>query len=315
MKAIFKLNKYLRKFTTIKIRHKLELFDKLVLPILNYGCETWGFHSGNALERVHLQFCKQLLGVKKCTQNDFIYGELGRTPLQNFRLYTVIKYWIKILHSDDKRYIKIIYNTLYQDLIAKPNSINWVSLLRDLLFRLGFPEVWFSQTVGDDKLFLNLVKQRIHDQFLQHWQGRLENSSRAIFYSRIANFRLQPYLDILNVTKIRNSLARLRLSSHRLCIETGRWTKPISTPLIDRKCTFCTILEDEYHFVMECSLYIELRKNYLPSYYIRRPNMYKFIELINSENASIIIKLATFVYKAFALRSDILFNNTVGAQT
>jgi len=29
-------------------------------------------------ERVHLQFCKRLLGVKRCTQNDFVYGELGR---------------------------------------------------------------------------------------------------------------------------------------------------------------------------------------------------------------------------------------------
>ena len=55
-----KLNKYLRKFTTIKVSHKLEL----VLPILNYGCETWGFHTGTALERVQLHFCKQLLGVK-----------------------------------------------------------------------------------------------------------------------------------------------------------------------------------------------------------------------------------------------------------
>ena len=64
-KAIFKLNKYLYRFTFISPKHKLELFDKLVTPILNYGCEVWGFIQGNAIERVHLQFCKQLLGVKK----------------------------------------------------------------------------------------------------------------------------------------------------------------------------------------------------------------------------------------------------------
>ena len=44
--------------------HKLELFDKLVLPILTYGCEVWGFHTAISIERVHLQFCKRLLGVK-----------------------------------------------------------------------------------------------------------------------------------------------------------------------------------------------------------------------------------------------------------
>ena len=39
-KAIFKLNKYLYKFTYITPKHNLELFDKLITPILNYGCEV-----------------------------------------------------------------------------------------------------------------------------------------------------------------------------------------------------------------------------------------------------------------------------------
>ena len=42
-KAIFQLNKYLYKFTILSPRHKLDLFDKLILPILNYGSEVWGF--------------------------------------------------------------------------------------------------------------------------------------------------------------------------------------------------------------------------------------------------------------------------------
>ena len=55
----------------------MELFDKLITPIMKYGSEVWGFIEGKSLERVHLQFCKQLLGVKESTQNDFVYGELG----------------------------------------------------------------------------------------------------------------------------------------------------------------------------------------------------------------------------------------------
>ena len=101
---------------------KLDLFDKLILPIINYGCEVWGFNNGTALERVHLQFCKTLLGVKKTAQNDFIYGELGRMPLKNFRYYAIVKYWIKILQSDSKKYIRITYNMLYQDIAEKPNT-------------------------------------------------------------------------------------------------------------------------------------------------------------------------------------------------
>ena len=81
-KAIFKLNCYLIKFTDFSPKHTLDLFDKLVSPILNYAAEVWGFFKATQIERVHLQFCKRLLGVKKSTQNNFIYGELGRTDYQ-----------------------------------------------------------------------------------------------------------------------------------------------------------------------------------------------------------------------------------------
>ena len=64
-KAIFKLNSYLYNFTSISPKHKLDLFDKLITPIPNYSCEVWGFIQANAIESVHLQFCKKTFGVKK----------------------------------------------------------------------------------------------------------------------------------------------------------------------------------------------------------------------------------------------------------
>ena len=48
-------------------------------------------------------------------------------------------------------------------------------------------------------------------------------------------------------------MARFRVSSHRLQIEAGRWSRPIRTPIIDEhKCIVCNYLEDEYHFILEC---------------------------------------------------------------
>ena len=34
--------------------HALDLFDKLITPILNYGNEVWGFHKAPVIESVHL---------------------------------------------------------------------------------------------------------------------------------------------------------------------------------------------------------------------------------------------------------------------
>ena len=102
-KAIFKLNKYLYKFTFVAPKHKLELFDKLISPILNYSCEVWGFCQANAIERVHMQFCKKLLWAKKTTQNDFVYGLLGRKNYATKRVFIIIKYWFKILETPENK--------------------------------------------------------------------------------------------------------------------------------------------------------------------------------------------------------------------
>ena len=153
--------------------------------------------------------------------------------------------------------------------------------------------------------FLKNVKQRIQDQFKQNWRGRLQDSSRALFYNHIASFTFQPYLDFVDIFKFRKCMSMLRVSSHRLCIETGRWAKPNVIPLYERKCNMCDSIEDEYHFVLECSLYSEIRIKFIPKYYRVRPSMQKFVELICSDNKTALVKLS-FIYHAFKLRTELL---------
>ena len=222
-KALFLLEKYVYKFTTLTVSHRIDLFDKLILPILNYCSEAWGFIQANAVERVHLQFCKKFLGVKKSTQNDFIYGEYGRTSLLVKRQYVIFKYWFKILNCNENKYIKFIYKMMLADLEEYPNKINWAYLVKYLLSRMGFYDVWLTQGVGNLRLFLSLFKQSLTDTFVQTWhEPLLDNSSRATFYINIADFRPKAYFNSVKVLKFRNSLARLRVSSHRLEIEAGR---------------------------------------------------------------------------------------------
>jgi len=63
----------------------------------------------DAVERVHTQFCKSLLGVKTSTQNGFIYGELGRIDLKTIRIYSAVKFWLKILGANENKYINVVY--------------------------------------------------------------------------------------------------------------------------------------------------------------------------------------------------------------
>ena len=39
---------------------ELDLFDRLVVPILLYGCEIWGYEDLDQIKKLHTQFCKQM---------------------------------------------------------------------------------------------------------------------------------------------------------------------------------------------------------------------------------------------------------------
>ncbi len=65
-------------------------------------------------------------------------------------------------------------------------------------------------------------------------------------------FGHEGYLDYVEKLDDRKYLARLRTSSHNLKIETGRHTRP-KTPVENRVCQHCNILEDEFHFLLMCN--------------------------------------------------------------
>ena len=278
----------------------LGLFDKLILPILTYGSEVSGFSKADNIERTRLQFCKRLLGVKIQTQNNFIYGELGRVPVRNYRLIAAIRYWFKILQCDGTKYIKLVYNVMIEDLQNSPEKSSWAKSVKLLLESLGCGHVWIEQGVGDINMFLRVFKQRLTDNLIQGWNEQVSNSSRANTYKLIANFNFKCYLDVVTVRKFRYAFTRLRVASHRLEIEAGRWHKPNRTPVEERKCLFCrNSLEDEFHFVIECKLYQDLRQKYIKRYFWARPNIPKFIELLESENKKTIKNLSIYIFKSF----------------
>lgn len=303
-KAIFKLNKYLFKFKDIPLKHYLDLFDKLVSPILNYGSEVWGFCKADRIEKVHVQYCKRLLHVKLSTQTDLILGELGRLPLQFNRFTRIVKYWLKLTQCKDTRYTKITYTTLVNDNERMPRKSNWASLVKDMLSELGFYEVWLYQGVGNIPYFVSVFKQRLRDNILQNWQARLENSPKARFYRLFSDFGFKAYLNIVTVNKFRIALSKLRLSSHTLEIEKGRYKKPTPVPVNERKCTNCNVLEDEFHLLFECSKYVQLRRKYIRKYFWQRPNIPKLVELLTSENKKDVRNLAMYTYKAFQVKSE-----------
>ena len=74
------------------------------------------------------------------------------------------------------------------------------------------------------------------------------------------------------------------LSCHSLEIERGSHYNIESDK---RNCRVCRdIIEDEYHFLLICPYYKDIRDQYLPAKYILNPNLHKFNILMSSEKIS-----------------------------
>ena len=100
-KALKALNVLVNNCLKYKLKTSIlcRLFDAFVGSILNYSSETWGFTK--AIERIHLKFCKCILQVRTCTSTMAVYGELGRFPIYILRYHKIIKYWFKVLQTEN----------------------------------------------------------------------------------------------------------------------------------------------------------------------------------------------------------------------
>ena len=85
--------------------------------------------------------------MKQSTQNDFVYEELGRIDYQSRRYLST---GLKIVTSEENKYIKHIYNMMLKGTEDQRRKQNWALSVKHLLCRLGFMDVRDLQGVGNN---------------------------------------------------------------------------------------------------------------------------------------------------------------------
>ena len=305
--ASFKLHNLFTIYNQINLpfSQKIHLFDSIIGSTLNYSAETWGTHKAPDIEAIHTKFCRKILGVKKSTNLEALYGELNRIPMYIHRKILMIKYWITILKSSENCLLTKTYKMLKTDVDnnISSNGSNWASNIKRILDESGLSYIWNSQYTT--QINLQPIKQRILDMYHQQWYTQINNSPRLDTYCLFKHsFNLETYLDTIKEPKYRLALTRLRTSSHSLSIETGR---QLNTPRKNRICKNChhNQIENEYHFILICPKYSNLRKKYIKSYFYTWPTLQKFINLFSNTSIKSINNLGKYIYHAGLLRTTV----------
>ena len=122
-KSMFALLKTSTLFN-LSIDCQLDLFDKILKPILLYGCEIWGFSNLDTIERLHLKFCQYVLCVCKSTPNFMVYGELGRYPLSISVKLRMLTFWKNVINCNTSKLTGVLY------LLASRNQLLGYLLLK-----------------------------------------------------------------------------------------------------------------------------------------------------------------------------------------
>ena len=304
-RAFVSIMNSLYKFGQLPQNIYFKLFDMKVMPVLLYGSELWGYAEIETVEIVHRYACKRFLCVGQKSCNAAVLAECGRIPVFVDSQVRCVKFWLRLLELPEHRYVKKCYLMLKH--VDNNNKLNWVSQIRKLLTVNGFGYVWEMQSVVNKNLFISQFKQRLIDQYLQEWHNVINEMSRLCLYRTIkSSYAVDMYISVLNIRKFRHSYCSLKIGSLDLEIQRGRYN---NVPRDQRLCKLChNEVEDEYHFLLKCPLYDELRAKYIPSKYCVNPNLHKFVLLMSCRNSNIILSTATFIYMAHLKRKVTLQN-------
>ena len=126
------------------------------------------------------------------------------------------------------------------------------------------------------------------------------------------DFKFDKYLDAVKDNRYRQALIKLRISSHSLEIERGRYNK---SDVKERLCPYWMRIDDEKHFILNCDAIVYERQCLFNKIRIRYPiffdldDLQKFKFLMMSEDPQILtwIKEMISIEKPMYVASTTLY--------
>ena len=259
---IFKFTSFLLKNIDAPYHVKRTVWQSAVTSAILYSCESWLTADTRAVEKPYLSTLKQLLGVKQSTCNDLTLVESGEGHVKDVIRDKQLKFLRKLLARNDFQgsYIETVFNLAISK--CSPMGVQ-LSALLDMLDSRG-------------PVFTDKGREATQTRI------RTSDSTRRKVYCDInLTLSVSPiYFRACVVPEhARIATSRIRLSSHRLRIETGCWSR-VSRE--DRLCN-CGEVQTEEHVLLFCPLTQQLRD--LHPNVLMCTSIGELFELVDSQNA------------------------------
>ena len=211
--------------------------------------------------------------------------------------------------------LRKIYKSLSGNLKFRPKITDICQQLHSLNATQS-STTYKHQPVASDKTITKLLKSR----FTQYWHNLVStpDSKSGTGGNKLRTYNLfkqchgmEPYLNLGLHREQVTGITRLRLSAHKLKIETDRYNyknKYISPNL--RICSNCNLNtpEDEEHFIIQCTKYIPEREHLFQiaksccKNFLSLSDRNKFMWIMSCEHREIICALGVFINLAFKAR-------------
>ena len=296
-------------------------FDTVIKPITLYGCEIWGLNIINYKdtnrfhmpgfdvsmpgEKLHVRVCKQILRVSKKATNIACLAELGRLPLYADMIQSLVNYFVRLESLTKPSLIQKVYQQ------SKASHGRLTKVMEYLKDQVSYPR---HNAYTVDRSFVLGMKAHIQSYFEKiffYFMHSDKNKKLCTYRYIKEQYCCEQYLEHLTDPSIRKNVTSLRISSHRLNVERGRYKN------IDRHkrvCKLCMsgMVEDEFHFIMQCKAYDDIRRRYLKEIIDGQFLMFSewdiFVQILTSANRNVIVQYANYIYEAFKKRNYIIMN-------
>ena len=202
---------------------------------------------------------------------------------------------------------RITHKVFTWDLLYSTRRGSWSHNAKQTLTDVGCPQVFDNVILCDNEC----VKTILHEQDCMEWDRHRYNSDKLRYYNLYKpNKDLEDYVKLPILKYHRSLFAQFRCGILPLQIEVGRFR---NLQLHERICPICnSAVEDEIHFLCQCSLYNHLRASLFQSAYDEEPNFAhmdlidKFVYLMTYQQKNVI----KYLSKAVPLRTDCLYNSS-----